>query len=294
MIEQTRIGVFGEVLVDQFPDRERVLGGAAFNVAWHLEAFGQSPRLISRIGSDEDGEAIRATMVNWGMDVADLQTDLERPSGCVTVQFEDGEPSYDILPNRAYDMIDESELTDASYDLLYHGTLALRSTRSRAALEHLKRTTHAAIFLDVNLRDPWWNQKRVSKLADDATWVKLNAHELAELTRERDDELALAQRFLKDHDLAGLILTRGERGAMAITAAGQRAKAAPAKLTQVIDTVGAGDAFAAVMMVGIVRDWPLEASLQRAQEFASIIVQNRGAILNDRSLYTRLIDSWED
>jgi len=81
---------------------------------------------------------------------------------------------------------------------------------------------------------------------------------------------------------------------MAITAAGQRAKAAPAKLTQVIDTVGAGDAFAAVMMVGIVRDWPLEASLQRAQEFASIIVQNRGAILNDRSLYTRLIDSWED
>ena len=49
------IHVFGEVLFDHFPDGSRVLGGAPFNVAWHLQAFGQSPRFISRIGNDPAG-----------------------------------------------------------------------------------------------------------------------------------------------------------------------------------------------------------------------------------------------
>ena len=37
------IALFGEVLIDQFPEGQRILGGAPFNVAWHLQAFGQKP-----------------------------------------------------------------------------------------------------------------------------------------------------------------------------------------------------------------------------------------------------------
>ena len=52
--------VFGEVLFDIFPDGSRVLGGAPFNVAWHLQAFGCAPLFVSRIGEDENGEQVRA------------------------------------------------------------------------------------------------------------------------------------------------------------------------------------------------------------------------------------------
>jgi sugar/nucleoside kinase (ribokinase family) len=58
----TRPCIFGEVLFDHFPDGKRVLGGAPFNVAWHLQAFGEAPRFISRVGDDAEGDEIRTAM----------------------------------------------------------------------------------------------------------------------------------------------------------------------------------------------------------------------------------------
>ena len=101
-----RICIFGEVLFDHFPDGTRVLGGAPFNVAWHLQAFGQSPHFISRVGNDSAGEAIRNAMHEWGMDTRGLQTDPARPTGRVEVSFVDGEPTYDIVHPCAYDAIE--------------------------------------------------------------------------------------------------------------------------------------------------------------------------------------------
>ena len=48
--------IFGEVLFDRFPDGSIVLGGAPFNIAWHLQAFKQSPLFISRVGDDPLGQ----------------------------------------------------------------------------------------------------------------------------------------------------------------------------------------------------------------------------------------------
>ncbi len=63
----SQLCIFGEVLLDHFPDGKRVLGGAPFNVAWHLQAFGQSPGFISRVGDDAEGETVRTAMSDWGM-----------------------------------------------------------------------------------------------------------------------------------------------------------------------------------------------------------------------------------
>ena len=54
--------VFGEVLFDEMPDGARILGGAPFNVAWHLEAFGLRPLMITRIGVDQQGDEVLAAM----------------------------------------------------------------------------------------------------------------------------------------------------------------------------------------------------------------------------------------
>ena len=96
-----RLCIFGEVLYDHFPDGQRVLGGAPFNVAWHLQAFGEAPLLLSRVGADPEGESVRRAMRDWGMDDAGLGTDPERPTGRVSVVFEGGEPRYDIVPGCA-------------------------------------------------------------------------------------------------------------------------------------------------------------------------------------------------
>jgi fructokinase len=286
------IGVFGEVLFDVFPDEQRVLGGAPFNVAWHLQALGCSPRLISRVGEDDDGDEIRTAMRDWGMDTTGLQRDSQRPTGRVVVHLDKGQPSYDILADQAYDAIDSAEISDPGYSLLYHGTLALRTHEPRRALDKLKHTARATVFMDVNLRDPWWNPDHVVQLADDAHWIKLNDSELARLANSSNAPRETAENFMATHDLSGIVVTRGEDGAFAMTRNGQFAEASPGRNTQVVDTVGAGDAFAAIMIVGIVREWSLETMLQRAQRFASLVVQQRGATAADRTIYNSTLNDW--
>ena len=101
-----RLCIFGEVLFDHFPDGKHVLGGAPFNVAWHLQAFGQAPYFISRIGDDAEGETVRNAMRDWGMNTEGLQIDKHLPTGRVDIEFVDNEPHYDIVHPCAYDAIE--------------------------------------------------------------------------------------------------------------------------------------------------------------------------------------------
>ena len=278
--------IFGEVLFDHFPDGQRVLGGAPFNVAWHLQAFGQAPRFISRVGDDDEGTTIRAAMRDWGMDTDGLQTDDRLPTGRVSVTLDNGEPSYDIVRPCAYDAIAAADCRGAT--LLYHGSLAVRADASRRTLRELVAEGPRSIFLDVNLRRPWWTSDDILSLLDQANWVKLNADELALLAAGS----AAPRAFIERHGLDGLILTRGAEGADVIMADGGHWHAAPSAATHVVDTVGAGDAFASVMIVGLLRAWPPDATLQRAQAFASRIVGQRGATVSDPAFYQHFIDDW--
>ncbi|RMD52324.1 MAG: carbohydrate kinase, partial [Nitrospirae bacterium] len=98
--------IFGEVLFDVFPDGTSVLGGAPFNVAWHLEGFGFHPLFISRVGRDREGEKVVSAMEAWHMDTSGLQFDPKHPTGIVKVSIKDGHPEFSILPERAYDYIE--------------------------------------------------------------------------------------------------------------------------------------------------------------------------------------------
>ena len=183
MLQSSSIIIFGEVLFDCFPDGSEVLGGAPFNVAWHLRGFGLSPCFISRVGTDAQGERIRASMEDWGLDASFLQTDPDHPTGRVRVMIENGEPSYDIVDGSAYDFIQSGEPGGVpTTGLLYHGSLALRHPASAAALSALKAAHRGSIFLDANLRSPWWSRELLLPLLDDADHVKLNEDELTLLS----------------------------------------------------------------------------------------------------------------
>ncbi|MBF0250475.1 MAG: carbohydrate kinase [Alphaproteobacteria bacterium] len=285
--------IFGEVLFDQFPDGSVVLGGAPFNVAWHLHAFGLRPLMVSRVGADDLGQRVMRAMTEWGMDTAGMQTDPEHPTGTVEIEFDGGEPRYDIVHPAAYDFIDAEGLPqlDGETWLFYHGSLAARQDVSAATLAHL-RARAATRFVDINLRAPWWDRDALDGLLSGADWVKLNADELEVLFPGEDGEAARLAR-LAATTTDRIILTRGADGAAAISAAsGNRVEMRPERSAAVVDTVGAGDAFCSVMLAGRILNWPLDTSLRRAQDFASAVVGIRGALSRDTGFYADFLRAW--
>ncbi len=286
--------VFGEVLFDQFPDGGSVLGGAPFNVAWHLQALGQSPQFISRVGTDPLGNRIHKAMDSWGMTLDFLQEDPAFPTGQVQVIINHGEPAYSILADQAYDRIQLQGLENIGRTgILYHGTLATRSETSRQTLLSLKNRHQGKIFVDVNMRQPWWDKSDALQLIHDADWVKLNIHELQALQDDPTELKADLGHFLAQHNLEGAILTCGEKGAYALTKAGEFISVSPSNTTlDVVDTVGAGDAFSAIFLLGLNLGWPLTENMEKAQSFATAITRRQGATVADKSFYRPYLDSW--
>jgi fructokinase len=278
--------IYGEVLFDHFPAGARVLGGAPFNVAWHLQAFKQAPCFISRVGDDPEGKVVRDAMLEWGMRTDALQVDPQRPTGRVSVSFVDGEPEYDIVEQCAYDAI-AAEQEPLACRLFYHGSLALREHTSHRTAQQLKAADPDIVFVDVNLRPPWWRREQVVEMIKAADWVKLNSDELKLIYPAAD-----ASAFMDDYNLNGLVLTHGAAGAEILTASGEHVSVQPVATTSVVDTVGAGDAFASVIILGLANDWPLEITAQRAQAFASGLVGRRGATVSDKEFYRDFIDVW--
>ena len=294
-VQPDRPVIFGEVLYDCFADGPEVLGGAPFNVAWHLQGFGLQPLFISRVGRDEHGDEVLAQMQAWGMDTRGVQRDPDHPTGRVNIVQDGAHHSFDILPDQAYDYIDAEAagrlLLEINVALLYLGSLGRRQPVSRQAVETLQTQGHP-VFVDINLRPPWWDEPGVRALLRQARWVKLNDDELRQLQpTAATDEIAAARELLEHNGLELLILTRGANGALLLSRDAQFA-GRPPELEQLVDTVGAGDAFSAVTLLGLLRGWTLEQILERALGFAARITGQRGATAADPGLYRHYRESW--
>lgn len=285
--------LFGEVLYDCFEDGSRVLGGAPFNVAWHLQGFGCSPLLISRVGDDVGGRQIRDIMQGWGMSDAGLQLDREHPTGEVSISLQNGQPSFEILGGRAYDFIQGDALPQMKPSLIYHGSLGLREADSAAALKLLLARNPAPIFMDVNLRPPWWDAEQIGLCLDQAHWVKINDNEIETLMKTNGDLMSKAREMITRHGLGSVIVTRGAQGAFTLDHEGNFSEIGPAGVIQVVDTVGAGDAFASVCILGLLREWPMPLIMERAQQFASLLVGQRGATISEPEVYGMLRLEWQ-
>lgn len=294
--------IFGEVLFDRFPDGTEVLGGAPFNVAWHLQGFRCAPLFVSRIGADEPGQRVQQAMQAWGLDTAGLQIDPKHPTGLVEISFAGKLHSFDILPDRAYDHIDaglsQEAIQRAKPALLYHGTLVIRTPKVRQVLDRLLASHAVSVFVDVNLRDPWWQEEDLPRLMERARWVKVNDEELKiianRLGLRTTDLKETAQRLQAAYRLDTLIVTLGEHGAMALDLSQELVRVEPEQDAEIIDTVGAGDAFSSVVLLGFLEEWPLLRTLQRAQAFASLICGQRGATRHDVNMYQTLMNAWSN
>ena len=305
MVERSKnsthvVALFGEVLADIFPDKT-VLGGAPFNVARHLQAFEKHPVLVTRTGNDDLREKFLAELSRLGMDDSGVQCDPQYPTGQVNVYMKDDKHTFEILPNQAYDHIHAGVthlITLATHpDLVYFGTLAQRVVESRLALDTFLSDAKCPRFLDMNLRKPWYDKHMIRRSMLRSDIVKMNEEELdivgdmfhAPSSNDRERGLYLMHKF----GFKQLLITCGAAGAWTLTSEGEDAKVSGQKIDgELVDTVGAGDGFSAVCILGILHNWPMQLMLNRASAFATALCMIRGAAPEFRDFYLPFIRDW--
>lgn len=285
--------VLGEALVDRFPDGAQTAGGAPFNVACWLALLQVPVRLVSRLGADDAAAAtVRQAARRAGLDLADVQVDRELPTGVVDVTLGAEGPSYTIRQPAAWDRLDRAQtlasVTEARPAVVIFGTLARRDRVSAAALDAALEAaagTGALRLADLNLRstpDDRAERERAEAVLAHADWAKVNDVELQTLLSwfgtsrtTPDGTQALMSRF----GLRRLVVTCGADGWFTLDETGAVDARGPAvAVPEVVDTVGAGDAFLATVAAGLCRRWPLADTLRRAAQVAALACSHRGAL----------------
>ncbi len=288
--------IFGETLIDVFPDGSRNLGGASFNVAWHLKAFGLNPLLITRIGKDKHEEFILTHMKNWGMDLTGVQLDPLHPTGEVIISFDPHqEPKFKIELNQAMDFIDQDQALSLIDDgsLFYHGTFITRSQTSQKTLQGILAQKSVLRFVDLNIRPPFFDLELAQQLIWGSSYLKVNETEFETVIHKKwSDNIQkheLNQRFQVEH----VFITRGDKTAFLVHKEMKVTETKPPQINHFKTSVGAGDAFSAVCILGISMNWPMDTILSRACVFASSVCRLTGAVSTDQHFYEMWREEWE-
>ena len=283
----------GEILFDQFP-RYRRIGGAPFNFCFHLMRFGLPVRFVSRVGDDDDGQKIVDFMEKRGFPAKDIQVDPKHRTGLVRVELsENGVPDFEIVADVAYDHISYEEVKnppdESEVDLIYFGTVIQRTDRAHQALHEFiaGRYPRSRVFLDINLRTGCVNDKALRASLQKADILKLNGEELdylKNLNGFKGEASGFVPRLMSEYRLEMLALTHGAEGSEIFTSK-ERAVSRPGEILNLADTVGAGDAYAALVALGVIRGWPLQTIVERATRFAASICEIEGAVPESSQFY---------
>lgn len=271
------VTAIGEVLWDITPAGS-FPGGAPFNTAVHMSRLGVPTRFISRVGADREGRDLREIIARQKLPVEHIQTDPTYPTGKVTVSFpEPDRPCYTIAQPAAWDFI-EPPRPEYQTDLLLHGTLALRGEKTRQTIWHLRRNA-GQIVLDLNLRPPFTQWEIIRQAISGADWLKVNEEELAALKGWLNLEgspRSVAEKLLKHFKLRGICITRAAKGAAFLN--GNDWFEYPGYAVKLGDPVGAGDAFLAGFIFGLLQGWSGAGILETANALGALVAAEKGAI----------------
>lgn len=277
-----KILALGEVLWDLLPSGKQ-LGGAPANFAFHCRCLGADARLVTRVGDDDLGREVLDRFRSMALPIDTVQVDPARPTGTVDVALApDGQPLYTIRPGAAWDRIEADAPATAhaaSADALCFGSLAQREEPSGRAIRSLVQSARpgALRLFDVNLRAPFIDRAAIEGSLGLANALKLNDQELPALAamfglppEERAAMEGLARRF----GLALVALTRGPGGSLLL--ANGTWSDHPGVPVELRDTVGAGDAFTAALVVGLLTGRPIDAINRHANEVAAFVCSRPG------------------
>jgi fructokinase len=286
----------GEILFDIFPGYKRI-GGAPFNFAFHLKNLGIPTRFITRIGNDADGKKIRQQLKQYGFITDDIQIDNRYNTGKVIVNLDtQGVPEFKILPDVAYDHIafnpKIASLLDENTRLLYFGSLIQRSECGFKTLQKIlsQRHQNTKCLYDVNLRPQCFTKAIIINSLKQSDVLKLNDEEL-KIIKQMFEVEKKSREFIDflmiKFDIEMVSLTKGEKGSC-LYIENEEYCMAPNRTRKIVDTVGAGDAYTAILAIGFLNKCDPERILTVATDFASSICENEGAIPSSKSVYEKI------
>lgn len=274
----------GEILWDIFPEGKR-LGGAPSNFAFHINELGLTGIPVSAVGDDSLGMELINRLENQNVSCEYLQVLEGRKTGTVVVTLnKQGVPGFVINTDVAWDAISFNEKLDelaGKTSAVCFGSLAQRCESSRNTIKKfLSRTGEKCIkVFDINLRQNFYSMDIIESSLHLANVLKLNKDELVILSKFFDlagDDCERCGQLLSNYNLNIIALTNGEIGSTIFTKT--ETSILKPKIVNVIDTVGAGDSFTAGLMFGLVNDVPLHKSHEIANELASFVCTQKGAM----------------
>lgn len=273
----------GEILWDLLPTG-RKLGGAPANFAFHAGQLGARSVIVSSVGTDPLGTEIISQLTELGLDTGFVAILDGRPTGTVSVTLDaGGTASYTIHENVAWDHIPLTPAATAlaaRADAVCTGSLAQRHTDSRATIQRFLGATRPGCLriFDLNLRQHYYDRAAIDSTLRLCQVLKLNDEEWPVLARMLDLAPAVPEglrTLLTRYGLRLVALTCGPRGSLLCS--DRAVDQVDARATRVVDTVGAGDAFTAVLAAGLLQGRPLPVIHRHAARVAAYVCSQPGA-----------------
>lgn len=271
----------GEILWDLLPSGKE-LGGATANFAYHAFRLGAEGWAVSAVGDDLPGEEIISRLSEKKLKTIIEVTD--KPTGTVQVTLDDtGVPSYDILEDVAWDNI---PFTDNMRDLaeradaICFGSLAQRMNSRQTVRMFIQAAGAKALkIFDINLRQHYYGKDVIEESLQMADILKINDEELKVVKGMfglEGGEVKVCRSLIDSYGLRLVILTKGAAGSEVITM--EEVMTRGAGKVDVVDTVGAGDAFTAAFTVCYLRGKSLSDCQRIASETAAYVCSHKGAM----------------
>ena len=281
----------GEILFDVY-DNDKKIGGAPFNFIYHVIKLTGHGSFISRVGNDENGREILDFFQKKKIHNEFIQIDENHPTGKATANLNESKvPDWVIEKDCAYDFIKKQKNIDylvTQSDCLYFGTLAQRNNVSRESIQSLFNKD-VKFFCDLNIRQKFYTKEIIELSLKTADVLKINEDELILLDKLfLSDEYSLEKSALELKDLFNidmLCVTQGEGGSYLFRK--NVINYCKASVGKPVDTVGAGDAYAAILCIGYLNNLGLAELNKTANDFAGEIIMITGALPAKDSLYDK-------
>ncbi len=277
---------FGEIVWDEI-NGKRFIGGGPFNVAAHARILGvEEVLLFSAVGRDSMAEATRDAIRQAGVGDDFVKT-VDVDTCVVKVTLDESKNASFFIPDpTSFDAIEATDedverIRALNVDCFYFGSIAQRRSHSRASLHRLiERGGFRHVFCDVNLRMNFYDREILEWSFRRSDTVKLNEDEAVVVRRmfgfAEEGREEFCQRLRSEFDVRWVCLTGGENGAWICSPEGFHFS--PAAKVNVVDTVGAGDAFAAAMISKLYDGVAPGEACEYACRVGGFVASRRGAI----------------
>jgi ribokinase len=248
-------------------------GGKGGNQAHAAARLGATVTLVAALGDDATGEQARADLIVDGIDTSGLVLDTG-PSGVAVILVDAaGENMIAVAPG-ANERLTAGRVTELLAGRVTAGTVILASLEVPLAAVSAAAAAAAAVPGAVLVVNPAPGQALPPDLVDGVILTP-NEGELLRLSAAGNDQDA-AVAYLLGAGARALIVTRGSRGATLIRPDREPADF-PAPHVEVVDTVGAGDAFNGALATALAAELPLETAVTAAVQAGAAACTGQGA-----------------